>query len=156
MYAYIYYCEVWLNSTSILMTTLVDSILALCTTSDSATSFIVFRWQRWNVNYLSNDPFDYYGHTGSVVIGDSSRGWVVGHETMKDDTFLRSTRNPWTAMSRTRTTNLQIYSSARYHRANPTPLFSIENITGCWLLCNKRICVCTMYWYRWRGHRVQL
>ena len=25
-------------------------------------------------------------------------------------------------MSGTRTTNLQIYSSARYHRANPTPL----------------------------------
>ena len=78
---------------------------------------------------LFNDPFDYYGHIGS---GNGNRlhkhfgerpwgvGWV-GDETKKDDTFLRSARNPWTAMSGTWTTNLQIYSSARYRRANPTP-----------------------------------
>ena len=77
---------------------------------------------------LFNDPFDYYGHIGSgngnrlhKLLGNGRGGWI-GSETMKDDTFLRSARNPRTAMSGTRTTNLQIYSSARYHRANPTPL----------------------------------
>ena len=76
---------------------------------------------------LFNDPFDYYGHIGSgngnrlhKLLGNGRGGWI-GSETMKDDTFLRSARNPRTAMSGTRTTNLQIYSSARYHRANPTP-----------------------------------
>ena len=50
---------------------------------------------------------------------------------MKDDTFLRSTRNPWTAMSRTRTTNLRIYSSARYDRDNPTaPLPTLLIVYG--------------------------
>ena len=48
---------------------------------------------------LFNDSFDNYGHIGS---GNGSRelrsGWV-GSETMKDDIFLRSTRNPWTAIS---------------------------------------------------------
>ena len=68
--------------------------------------------------WLFNDPFDNYGHIGSGNgSGELRSGWV-GSETMKDDIFLRPTRNPWTAISRTRTTNLQIYSSARYHTAN--------------------------------------
>ena len=71
---------------------------------------------------LFNDPFDNYGHIGSGNgSGELRSGWV-GSETMKDDTFLRSARNPRTAMSGTRTTNLQIFSSARYHRANPASM----------------------------------
>ena len=77
---------------------------------------------------LFNDPFDYIvlwyrvrkRWSVTQVCWGALWGWV-GDETMKDDTFLRSARNPWTAMSGTRTTNLQIYSSARYRRANPTP-----------------------------------
>ena len=49
---------------------------------------------------LFNDPFDYYGHIGSgngnrlhKLLGNGRGGWV-GSETMKDDTFLRSARNP--------------------------------------------------------------
>ena len=51
-------------------------------------------------NGLFNDPFDYYGHIGSgnsnqlhKFMGNGRGGWV-GDETMKDDTFLRSARNP--------------------------------------------------------------
>ena len=65
---------------------------------------------------------------------------VVGGEL--DDTFLRSTRNPRTAMSRTRTTNLQIYSSVRYHRANstpPPPLRVDSNIKICNIILILRI-----------------
>ena len=77
-------------------------------------------YTKWNVVYLTTHSTTMVILGQETVVGNSGRGWV-GRETMKDDTFLRSTRNPWTAISRTRTTNLQIYSSARYHRANPTP-----------------------------------
>ena len=62
----------------------------------------------------STTKIKYRQASEATVIGNTSTVWARD-EIMKDDGFLRSGRNPWTATSRTRTTNLQIYSSACHH-----------------------------------------
>ena len=57
--------------------------------------------------YLFNDPFDKYGHVGSGNGSGELKSRVGWAWNNKDDAFPRSTRNRWTAMSKTRTTNLR-------------------------------------------------